>query len=157
MKHATITATLAAAILAGATAQAIAEGHGMKRDGHGPRPAFEELDADGDGGITRDEMKAHMAARFARADADGDGLLTRDEMLARAEEQAAERRAKRIDRMMDRLDADGDSALSLAEMQARADGRRFDRADADGDGRITKAEMEEMRAKHKGARQQQGQ
>ncbi|PTX56882.1 EF hand domain-containing protein [Litoreibacter ponti] len=125
----------------------------------GPRASFEELDANGDGGITQAEMQAHRMARFAAADADNDGSITREELLARAQEGAGERMSKRVDRMIERLDANDDGALSEAELTAAVEtrgGRGFSRADADGDGSISKAEFEALGEKRRGGGHKRG-
>ena len=105
----------------------------------GERAAFEDVDANGDGVVTRAELELHRAARaaerFARIDADGDGLVTEAELTARGRARAAERGA----RLIERLDADGDGALSAAEMSTGR-GDRFARADRDGDGSLSEAE-----------------
>jgi len=44
---------------------------------------FNALDTDGSGSISREEFAAGHSATFARKDADGDGRLTRDEMRRR--------------------------------------------------------------------------
>lgn len=38
--------------------------------------SFQELDADGDGQVTQQEMEAHRTARFTEADTNGDGMLS---------------------------------------------------------------------------------
>jgi Ca2+-binding EF-hand superfamily protein len=45
---------------------------------------FEEMDLNGDGAVTLEEMEGAREARFAEADANGDGVLDRDELLAGA-------------------------------------------------------------------------
>jgi Ca2+-binding EF-hand superfamily protein len=45
---------------------------------------FEEMDLNGDGAVTLEEMEGAREARFAEADANGDGVLDRDELLAEA-------------------------------------------------------------------------
>lgn len=119
---------------------------------HGPRgmmPNFEEIDANADGKVTKDEIQAHFKARFDAADTDKDGKLSPEEMQAAAETRRAERMAQRSARMLEKFDADGDGALSFEEMpgQAGRAGQMFDRADADGDGAITKDEMAQMGGK----------
>ncbi|PWJ21235.1 EF-hand domain-containing protein [Jannaschia seohaensis] len=123
-------------------------------DAAGPRPAFSEVDANGDGAVTQDELRALARGRgrdrLAAADADGDGVLTRDEALAAAQERAADR----VNRMFDRLDTDGDDALTEAERMAGREahgdrmrhggGRMFQRADANGDGSIDSAEWDAL-------------
>ncbi|MGX9357211.1 EF-hand domain-containing protein [Roseobacteraceae bacterium S113] len=111
----------------------------------GPRMSFEQLDADGDGALTKAEIQNAGAARFAAADTNGDGLLSADEMAA----QASKRHADRIGKMMERADANGDGMLSLEELEAQRGARAerrmermFDKLDADGDGAISSAEFE---------------
>jgi Ca2+-binding EF-hand superfamily protein len=86
----------------------------------GPRMVFEEMDLNGDGAVTLEEMEGARAARFAEADANGDGALDRDELLA----AGAERMARGIDRMLERADADGDGAVTLEELADARPGRR---------------------------------
>lgn len=124
----------------------------------GPRaalPTFEELDANGDGSITKAEMEARrdtaMATRFGNADANNDGALTVEEIVAAASAKAADRAQARAEKMMERLDADDSGSLSQDELQAARDGggkrrggldRMFDRVDANDDGAISKEEFD---------------
>lgn len=96
------------------------------------------MDPDGDGFITLDEMKAHAAAQareraeamvdrmFAGLDTDKDGKLSAAEALA-----GPMAGARGADRLFDRVDRDGDGAISQLEydrmaerMQGRGEGRR---------------------------------
>lgn len=130
---------------------------------------FAELDADGNGAMSLEEMQAMGARRFAAADTDGDGALSRDELLARG----AARMEQRIDRLLEHADSDGDGVLTEAEMIEARDGRRghgrplgghgnqegrggrrgpnpermFERMDADGDGSVTQAEFDDAMAR----------
>lgn len=107
---------------------------------------LERFDADGDGQVTRAEVEAEQAARFARADTDGDGALSAEELAAAEEARRMDRQAARVARMIDRFDTDGDGLLSPGEMTADAPrGDMFDRLDSDGDGTITQAELDQMR------------
>ena len=85
-----------------------------------PRMIFQELDTDGNGSVTLEELQAAGGNRFARADTDGDGALSRDELLAQSEARIE----ARVDRMIERADTDGDGLLTQAEMEEAREGRR---------------------------------
>jgi len=139
MTQALKTTALILALTAGAFAST-----GEARDHGRERPTFEQLDSNGDGQITQDELQARGAARFAEADSNGDGALSRAELEA----QASERMASRIDRMMERLDSNGDGQLSQDEMQSRRDpSRMFARLDTDESGGISQEEFEAMKTR----------
>ncbi len=140
---------LALMIPAALTAPAFAQDAG--RDDR-PQMVFTELDTDGNGSITLEELEGAGAARFAAADTNGDGALSRDELIA----QAQTRTEARVDRMLERLDADADGQITLAEAEAVHEGRgngrgpsperMFERFDADSDGAVTQAEFDEALA-----------
>lgn len=119
-----------------------------------PRMVFAELDADSNGTLTLEEMQAAGSNRFETADTDGNGSLSRDELLVQGEARAEQR----VDRLLERADADGDGELTQAEMEEARDGRRgegrrggrgpnaehlFERMDADSDGSVTQAEFDD--------------
>lgn len=148
MKHAGFIAGVMIAATSLTAGVALAQGPGFGGpgfDGPGPRFSFQELDADGNGEVTREEMQAHRAARFAEADSDGDGKLSLEEMQAQAQKRAAERAAN----MLKRLDTDGDGALSPEEMPGpRREGRMdrmFEHMDQDESGGISEQEFTEAR------------
>ena len=103
-----------------------------------------QMDADGDGAISRTEMDAAQSKRFASLDADGDGLVSEAEFVDAVKERGRGRMAERMsERMAQRFaqtDADGDGFATEAEF-TDAGGVRFDRMDADGDGLVTADEM----------------
>ena len=81
-----------ASVAAGATLAGTAT---LARD-HGAaemRDRFVEMDLNGDGVVTRDELETAQDARFAEADADGSGTLTEAEFVAAAVERARARGA----------------------------------------------------------------
>ncbi|MBX9460398.1 MAG: EF-hand domain-containing protein [Brevundimonas sp.] len=90
-----------------------------------PQAGALRADADGDRRLSRAEFVEARVQRLAAADADRDGSVTREEM--RAVRQA--RIAARADARFDRLDADDDGVISKAEFGARRQGRAEARAD----------------------------
>lgn len=150
MKNMVLIAGLASTMALGGLSAVEAGNHkgGMKHGGMQMQHSFEELDADGDGKITPEEMAGHMQARFDGADSDGDGALSRDELIARM--------ANYADHMIERHDANADGKLSIDEMRADRQGKMFKRLDTDGDGAISAeefAKMREMRGRHHGMTQ----
>lgn len=152
------TSFLVASIAAGLTLA----GAALARDAQPIRmdpPAFEEIDLDGDGAVTTEEMQqardAIKAARFANADTDGDGALSVDEIVAAAQNERAERMADRIARMVARLDDNEDGVLQAAEadfggMQRggeRMFDRMFGRADANDDGSLSAEKYADAQAR----------
>lgn len=133
------TSALIAAIIAGLTVTAANAAPGGKMGGHGPMPSFAELDANGDGTLTAEELAAHKDKMFADADTNGDGALSADELAAASE-------ARRAKAMVSRLDKNGDGQLQADEMRpASRDGKTmFDRLDADDDGSISAEEFDAM-------------
>lgn len=112
---------------------------------HGHQPSFSELDADHNGEITQEEITAHGRARLGTADTDGDGYLTREELSAMSRENGE----KRINRMMARLDTNGDGKLSTDEMPRGLPGQMFEEADADGSGGLNEEEFASLRRHEK--------
>ncbi|WP_068311257.1 EF-hand domain-containing protein [Aliiruegeria sabulilitoris] len=125
--------------------------------GPGERPGFTQIDTDGDGKISAEELKAFPAARaterFKAADADGDGKISKEEMAAEIETMRAARENNRLDNMIARFDTDKDGFISQEEMEAamgqgraqRDPGDRMMRfADTDKDGAISEAEYAAM-------------
>ena len=68
-------------------------------DGYHHRPTFQELDKDGNGVLTLDEVtgacQARATARFTKLDANHDGQVTQDEIAA-ARQAHSERRKQEV-------------------------------------------------------------
>lgn len=158
----TRTATLSAAALAAVLGAALSTAAWADRGGHGPMgmmgmgmmgagPMFDfaEIDANGDGKITPDEITAHRAARAAALDADKDGKISAPELQAQIEARMSARAGEMAARMIEMRDTDGDGLLSAAELaeppMAGFGDRLFERADADGDGAVTEEEATALR------------
>ena len=133
----------AAALLLG-TGTALAYPHGGSR-----------ADTDGDGAVSKEEMRQMRVQMFDRMDADGDGYVTDEEMdthrkkMEGRHEKMRERMREKRDAWLDELDDDDDGRVSRDEM-ADAPFPFFEKADADGDGKLTRDEMKAMRGKHHG-------
>ena len=101
-------------------------------------------DTNKDGVVDRAEWKAGQEARFKQLDTNGDGKLTQDELFARTPAIGnsvlpTDRQAQRQSTYFQLLDADKDGVVTLAEFMAQAD-RNFARCDINKDGRIDTAE-----------------
>jgi hypothetical protein len=101
-------------------------------------------DTNKDGAVDRAEWKAAQEARFKQLDANGDGKLTQDELFARTPAIGnsvlpTDRQTQRQSTYFQLLDADKDGVVTLAEFMAQAD-RNFARCDINKDGRIDTAE-----------------
>lgn len=151
MKSARILTGLAIAALSASVAVASPMGKGEGRMDQ--RLDFEQIDADKDGKITRAEVEAAAAARFAAMDTDGDGAVSAEEMAATAATHAGERAREQHARMLQWRDANGDDKLTAEEMDNSRMLRMFERMDKDGDGVISREEADAMRdrmARHQG-------
>ncbi|WP_168199218.1 EF-hand domain-containing protein [Pseudorhodobacter turbinis] len=139
--------TMAALIVGGFSTAAVADQRG---DRQGP-PMFDfaQADANADGKVTKDEIAAFHSAQIAAMDTDNDGNISEAEMIAAHEQRKAERQARGVKRMMERMDANDDGVVSLAEMAPPMDrgDKMFDRVDTDGDGAISKAEADAAKEK----------
>lgn len=140
---------LTIAIATGLALPAMAERGPLPRGaGMEHRPAFADLDANGDGALTPEEIQAFGTARFSDSDTNGDGELSAEEMNAAILAKIERHNAERTARMIERLDQDGNGTLSQAEMEARMKAphaqRMFEKLDADADGTISAEEYAAM-------------
>lgn len=110
---------------------------------------LQALDADHDGKLTREEF-AHIVEYFGQLDRDGDGTLTSQELRALA---FIRQPPGRIDvaALIERYDADGDGKLSKAELEAAPqfkNPRFFTMLDENDDGFVTSDELRAFVEKH---------
>ena len=116
-----------------------AHGAGM---GPGPMgPDFATLDTNADGKVTAEEVTGWRTAQFAAADANSDGKLAAEELTVWMEARRAEHQAQMAARMISRMDADGDGALSLVELPGADMPNRLGWLDRNADGAIDAEEF----------------
>ena len=126
--------------------------------GGGYHASFEELDTNSDGMITADDIAAYQDARFSKIDSDGDGMISLSEWEANFTEVISERKQSRIAKMFSRIDENDDEMISaeeLADKRMNFD-RIVDKLDQDGDGSISEDEFNEGKAKGRKGKRKSG-
>ena len=163
--------TLAKTTIMGATVIAllgsVSMANAKQRGDKGPRITFEQMDKDGDGFITKADIQAAHAERFAANDTDGDGFLSAEELEAskgkmrkgqgdgegkmkKGQNDGEGQGDRKKARMMRYLDENGDGKVALSEMPTDRMERMIDKLDTDGDGKVSKEEFEARKGKGKG-------
>ena len=101
---------------------------------------FEEFDIDKDGKVSKEEIRERREIAVQSMDLNGDEKLSAEELM----QQHSKRAQFSVNRMIKKLDSNGDGSLSFAELE---NGQRvgtlrklFDRLDKDDDGYISKDE-----------------
>jgi Ca2+-binding EF-hand superfamily protein len=153
---------LIAIVLCGAASPALAQQSQMPNSAQtgsqnqriGP---FERTDANKDGVITREEVRAGRTQAFSRLDANRDGFLVREEMPKRREMRQGPKGGGDLmaradsngDGIVTKIELDAATAVMQTEFAASMNSRRdemFKRMDTNRDGTITRVEVEAMRA-----------
>ncbi len=121
----------------------------LAQGGQGGR--FADIDANGDGLVSRAEATSNAESVFNAMDADTNGKLTKDEyMSVRMGQQNGANTAMQAQRQAEKearfapMDTNGDGQVSLEEFVAGA-ANRFKAADANGDGMLTRPEWRNAR------------
>ena len=120
-------------------------------------PFLVGMDANGDGGIQKDEAQGPIAANFDAIDANSDGTATTAEIAARRAAQGGpgggppstsagpDNAAAALPPFLSGMDSNGDGSIQRSEAQGRfAD--NFDSIDTDGNDIVTGAEIAARRA-----------
>ncbi|MEM8772618.1 MAG: hypothetical protein AAGD92_13310 [Pseudomonadota bacterium] len=112
MRNLTMAATIGLTLVAmGAPALANHPGKGARGGG------FDRLDLNGDGEVTVDELNENQAILLQEADANADGAITREEMRAFRKAKREQLRAER------NPDKNGDGVIDRLEFDQAADER----------------------------------
>lgn len=138
----TLTFALVTGLAFGTTA-AFADG---AHRGHGEH-FWNKLDADQDGKVTRDELKADISTRFAAVDANRDGKVTQDEASQYFSAKRDEMKQKFAERLKE-ADANKDGKWSKDELSKMPE-RRFGKLDTNNDGFVTQPELDAKREEHR--------
>src|SRR6185312_13202297 len=114
-----------------------------ERSGRAPAGLM-RYDTNKDGVVDRAEWKTGQEARFKQLDKNGDGKLTEEEVFARTPAAAStvlptDRQNQRQSAYFQLLDADKDGVVTLTEFMLQAD-RNFARCDTDKNDRVDTAE-----------------
>ncbi len=115
---------------------------------------FDRTDTDKNGTLSQAEVLASAEKIFARRDTNKDGALdTADArpMKGHGKGHHGKGGEDRAERMLKRLDTNGDGKISQEEMLVQASAT-FDRFDADKNGEVTKAEVDAKREAFRDAR-----
>jgi len=120
-------------------------GGGADRGGPG---RLMDLDADGNGKLSKDELPERMQPQFSRIDTNGDGFIDREELGRMATRfgpggpgrPAAEAGRGDLAKRILNMDANGDGQITKDEVPERMQGI-FDRIDTNSDGVLDKEEL----------------
>ena len=140
--------TAAGAVYAVSATTSLADSRGWHSGKGGHMAAditFADLDADGDGQLTEEELASAHQVWLASKDADGDGMLSQEELNAAIAERIMAMAESQTARMIERMDDDGDGMISAEEIgDGRNPGKAFSRLDSDDDGMISEEEFSQM-------------
>jgi len=119
-----------------------------------PEKVMKHLDKDGNGSISKSEAPERMATHFDKMDANDDGAISLDELKAafkkRAEKGGKGKGGKgkpTPEKFIKRFDKDGNGTISKGELPEKMQ-QRFDKIDQNGDGAIDIAEIKKMMERH---------
>lgn len=142
MKSKTLLLTVLSAALIPFLAQAKPKGGDGKGERPQPGQIFERLDTDESGTLSKDEAKGPLAEHFDEFDANSDGEISKEELRAKHKERGGDKGGK--GGKLKEIDTDESGTISLAEAEA-SDAKRlvehFDKIDANEDGELTKEEL----------------
>ena len=98
---------------------------------------FSAIDTNDDGRVSRAEFQTSVALSFRELDIDGDGRATREEVLLLERISENDRQKARAEHCRTNMDCNGDGAIDLEEFVNFETARLMERLDPDKDGKIT--------------------
>jgi len=120
---------------------------GMMKKGKMQR--FKDMDSNGDGAVTLEELQAYATKMHKSRDTDGNGVINQEEF--KTQHPHAQERQKRRQERFTQMDSDGDSTISKEEFQTFGTQRRQEKAakrfamvDRNKDNVISLEEMQDM-------------
>ncbi|WP_295537061.1 hypothetical protein [uncultured Thioclava sp.] len=126
----------------------------MMKDGGFFGFAMNEVDTNGDGAISLEEIQAKRAADAKALDANGDGMISKDELVNFELAKEKTRIEARVAQRFAAQDVNGDGELSAAELIERPlPMQMFQRIDRNNDGVLS---ADELQAARKMMRQRMG-
>lgn len=139
-----MTASIAVITVTGLSLSAIGSASADNEKRKGKRGInIEKIDLDKSGTISPEEYASIGLGRIIAADANGDGILSTEEIQTKMEE---DRKRRRQEAMMKRLDINGDGSITVAELKDMQD-KRFAVLDRNSDGVLSEEELQKMRGK----------
>ena len=121
--------------------------HGQGHRGHSIERLLERFDADKDGKLTQEELNGARKDLLAKHDANKDGKLSLEEFKPLWNEVMQ----RRMVRGFQRLDRDGDAAVTLDEF-LRPFAHTVEFVDRDGDGAVSRADRRPHHGPGRGGR-----
>ena len=119
---------------------------GMRGDG--PMFDFDGADANSDGKVTKEELSAYRQTMMSGVDANDDGMISTEELAAHMKARMDAKIDERAKARVASQDLNGDGMLSAEELLAPPmPVRMFDRLDTDGDGAVSQDEIAQAKAK----------
>lgn len=124
----------------------LAEGGKQHGGKHNPERRAERMiqriDANGDSKVSLQELQARVSTAFVAFDADKNGEVSRDEVKAKRVAFSEARKAIRESQTEDKTAAMSALRETRGEMLPGVRGKRFAKADTDGNGSLNKAEVD---------------
>ncbi len=144
-KNSLRTAVIAFALICFGITFANAQQRGERKQKERPTYAklIEEMDANKDGKLAKDELKGRLKENFSKVDANEDGFITEEEFKSTPKMTTGSREQKErptYAKLIEEMDANKDGKLAKDELKGRLK-ENFAKVDTNEDGFISEAEF----------------